>query len=189
MCACTHAHDIPRSDPSPGEGFSTNLRCLRTMASCNASSCPSALGGSFLPATLCVVPLPTKQHLPALDSCPRAGWPLSMLPFHGRNSKSQPCSCLGQSHPCRPGLGCCPLPADLAPAPQQPAHPRGIQAPHLGVISRRVATPHSGFLLLLMPLGLFMCCESHRTCLGCSAAQEPSGDCGKSDVGLMQRLS
>lgn len=36
-------------------------------------------------------------------------------------------------------------PISLGSSPREPPQPRGIHIPHLGIISRHVATPHSGF--------------------------------------------
>lgn len=77
-------------------------------------------------------------------------------------------------------------------APSQPAWQRppaaggGMRVPHLGVISRRVATQRSGLRLLLTPRGLV---------LGLGAAEpvgdvvQSPGDCSGCVGGVMQRLA
>lgn len=73
---------------------------------------------SFLPATLCRVPL-------AITQCPLA---VAIPPCGaGRSIKSQPCSCLAQSCPC-----CCPLPSALAPAPGSLPNPEESTYPTWG---------------------------------------------------------
>ena len=184
----THTHAVPRSDPSPEEGISTYLRCLQTTASCSTSSCPSALGGpsSLPPSAWSCCP---QSSIPRLwTALPEQDGPSPCRAVAGRNSKSQPCSCLGQSHLCRPGLGRCPLPADLAPAPQQPAHPRGIHLPHLGLINRRVATSHCGFLLPLNALRPVYVLWELPNLFWTFCSPGALRDCG-CDVGLMQRLT
>lgn len=117
-----------------------------------------AVGERFPPASGALRPLPAAPVLPGvLPPCrplwgptghnsvsPNSGHP-SVAPspcgaVSGRSTKSQPCPCLAAAPPI--SLGC---------SPQEPAHPRGIHIPHLGIINRHVTTPHSGFC---SPLGL-----------------------------------
>lgn len=190
-CTRGHAHAPAHARaPSPGvtsalgKGFPPTCGAFEPLPAAMPQAAPVLLG--VLPP--CHPLRGSAAHRaasPSLDSPPRAGWPLST---QGCDREKQQVPALFLPWPVtslQAWTGTLPPPSRLGSSlPQQPAHPRGIHVPHLGVINRHVATPHCctpQLLLPLMPRGLFMCCGSHRTCSGCSAAQEPSG----CEVGLM----
>jgi len=144
VCGHKRSGAIPRSEPSPGEGISTYLRCLGPTASCGASELPPC---SSLPPSAWArcVPRPwEKLQVPVLASHIPAGLDWDAAPSQ-------------QTWPQR----------------RSSLDSRGTHVPHLGVISRHVATPHRGFPLLLLPPGLLMCCGSCQTCSGPSDVPQP----------------